>query len=143
MDHHFSLVAGCLSRDRVINAQTAARWGVRPDRVYATSDDFIKAECTRLDAVVTLLPIPDHFDIVVTCLSAGLAVICEKALLVDTNQSAKQIDEWLTQHALSHLTGNRQILRSRRRVTFVHGEFGNQRIEITPDKYSLIFEFLI
>lgn len=97
MDGHFRLVAGCFSRDSAVNAQTAVNWGVAPERVYASSREFIQAECKRLDAVVILLPIPDHFDEVIACLSAGLAVICEKAL-VDSSHSAQQIDDWLCSH---------------------------------------------
>ncbi|MBK4726995.1 Gfo/Idh/MocA family protein [Pantoea agglomerans] len=126
MDGHFRLVSGCFSRDSVVNTQTALRWGVQPERVYATSSDFIKGESTRLDAVVILLPIPDHFDIVIACLSAGLAVICEKAL-VDTSMSAKQIDEWLREHGgqlyvTYNYSGYPMVRELQQRI--INGEFG-------------------
>ena len=80
MDRCFELRAGCFSRNPQINQQTGAEYGVSADRVYDSLDGLLQSEVGRIDAIVILTPTPQHHDHVLACLSAGLPVICEKAL---------------------------------------------------------------
>lgn len=80
MDGRFKLVAGCFSRQPLVNAQTARCYGVDDSRVYGNIEEMLSAEQGCLDAVVILTPIHQHVAAVSACLQAGIPVICEKAL---------------------------------------------------------------
>lgn len=80
MDDRFRVKAGCFSRNPEINRQTAERWGVSPERNYATFAELLEQEQGRLDAIVVLTPTPDHVEPVVQAFRRGYAVICEKSL---------------------------------------------------------------
>ncbi|WP_417383344.1 Gfo/Idh/MocA family protein [Gimesia sp.] len=80
MDGLFKVEAGCFSRDPEINRQTAERWGISPERNYASFSDLLDQETGSLDAIVILTPTPDHFEPVTQALKKGYAVICEKSL---------------------------------------------------------------
>lgn len=80
MDGRFKLVAGCFSRQPLMNAQTAICYGVDNSRVYGDLEEMLEAEQGCLDAVVILTPIHQHVAAVSACLKAGIPVICEKAL---------------------------------------------------------------
>lgn len=80
LDGHFEVAAGCFSRDPEINAATAARMGVPPDRCYPSKEKLLADERHGIDAVCVLTPTPDHAETVVAALGAGFDVICEKAL---------------------------------------------------------------
>jgi len=90
MDGRWALEAGCFSRHEEENHATAAAYGVSSDRTYDTWKELLLGEKDRLDAVAILTPTPAHAEIVVDCLRAGMPVICEKALAVDSDE-AKQI----------------------------------------------------
>ena len=83
MDNQWSLKAGCFSIDAPANADSAAAYGVSPDRVYDRWPEMLAQETGRLDAVVVLTPTPAHCEIVAACLQGGFPVICEKALAVN------------------------------------------------------------
>lgn len=80
LDDRWSVVAGSFSTDSALNMETARTYGVSADRVYASWSELLSQEKDRLDAVVVLTPTPSHTEIVIACLQAGVAVICEKAL---------------------------------------------------------------
>ena len=84
MDNQWSLAAGAFSTDGPTNRDTASAYGVGPDRAYARWEDLLLIEANRLDAIVVLTPTPSHCEIVTACLKAPCAVICEKALAVNT-----------------------------------------------------------
>lgn len=89
MDGHFVVESGCFSRDPAQNQHTARTYGVGHDRVYSSWLDLLKNERQNLDAVLVLTPIPNHVDIVVAALEAGLPVVCEKALGVSSAECAQ------------------------------------------------------
>lgn len=95
MDHCYELVAGCFSRDAAINARTAIEYGVTADRVYSDLDQVLRQESDHIDAMVILTPTPQHKDQVVTCLSQGIPVICEKALASSVSEG-REICDMLT-----------------------------------------------
>jgi len=80
MDFAWRLEAGCFSRDAGRNAEAGRTYGVAPERTYGDWRQFVEAEAGRIDAVVVLTPTPDHREMVVELLRAGIPVICEKAL---------------------------------------------------------------
>lgn len=80
MDQRFELVAGCFSRKAKISQSTALNYGVNPDRAYSSIDQLLTNEDGKVDAVVIMTPQNLHGKQVITCLEAGLPVICEKPL---------------------------------------------------------------
>ncbi len=89
MDHEWEVVAGCFSRQPGINAETAAVYGVAPDRLYGDWRELLSREKDRLAAIAVLTPIRDHFEMVAACLEAKVPVICEKALSGSSAEAEK------------------------------------------------------
>lgn len=87
MDQQFELVAGCFSKDAQTNHKSAKAYGVEHERLYADWRDMLINEHGKLDAIIVLTPTPNHFDCVSACLKAGFAVICEKSLAIDSEQT--------------------------------------------------------
>jgi predicted dehydrogenase len=87
MDKQWQLIAGCFSRNRALNIETAEVYGVSPEHVYDTLQDMLIKEKNELDAVVILTPTPAHFENVMACMRAGIPVICEKSLTTNSNQA--------------------------------------------------------
>lgn len=80
MDFAWRVEAGCFSRDASRNAEAGRIYGVAQERTYPDWRRFVESEASRLDAAVVLTPTPDHHEMVVKLLHAGVPVICEKAL---------------------------------------------------------------
>lgn len=87
MDNCFELVAGSFSRDEKIAAETALVYGVSPERTYTDWHDLIKMEKDNLDAISILTPTPLHYEMVKECIKAGIPVICEKTLAMDSSEA--------------------------------------------------------
>ncbi|WP_426147317.1 Gfo/Idh/MocA family protein [Polaromonas sp. DSR2-3-2] len=87
MDKQWQLVAGCFSKNPVLNHETARLYGIGHDRLYDTWQDMLVKEKGQLDAVVILTPTPVHFENVMACMRAGIAVICEKSLAINSAQA--------------------------------------------------------
>ncbi len=81
LDQRFRLVAGCFSRNKTKNTQSAAAYCVDPHRVYADVNSLLDAEAGTVDAAVVLTPQDQHYVHVTACLDRGIPVICEKALV--------------------------------------------------------------
>lgn len=92
MDGLFRVEAGCFSRHADVNEQTANRWGIPRERLYATWEAMLQHEQGKLDAVVVLTPTPEHLLPVINALRLNFAVICEKAL-AGTSLEASEIDQ--------------------------------------------------
>ncbi len=90
MDNRWAIAAGCFSRDAALNHETGSSCGVARERNYDDWRDLILCEKEKLDAVVVLTPIPEHYEMVMGCLEAKLPVICEKALTT-SSERARQI----------------------------------------------------
>lgn len=97
MDGRFELVAGCFSRHADINQSTGERWHVPRHRIYDSWMDLLEKEAKKIDAVVVLTPTPSHTEIVIGCIEAGIAVICEKALASSAHE-VSQIQAALEKH---------------------------------------------
>lgn len=80
MDGLWGLKAGVFSRSPKVNLETGRAYGVKPDRIHPSVDEFLEKESGSLDAVVILTPTETHFEIVQKCLQAKIPIICEKSL---------------------------------------------------------------
>ncbi|MBT4730786.1 Gfo/Idh/MocA family oxidoreductase [Candidatus Woesearchaeota archaeon] len=106
MDGVWKLEAGVFSRDQAINIQTASEWGVSRDRLYSTIDEMVKAEQSKLDAVVVLTPTPDHVEAISTLLKHNIPVISEKALVSTTADVEKIRDAFNSTDSFLAVTYN-------------------------------------
>lgn len=86
MDRGWTLEAGVFSPQPALNRKTGETYGVASSRIYSDLTQLLKKEKDRLDAVTILSPTPMHKKMVLACLRAGLAVICEKALAVSSRE---------------------------------------------------------
>lgn len=85
LDGHWELVAGAFSRDAAACKAAADRYGVAPDRAYASFEDMAQAEALRpdrADAVTVCTHNPTHFAVADAFLAAGFHVLCDKPLAV-------------------------------------------------------------
>ena len=80
MDKRFSVEAGCFSKDSGVNQETAEHWGVGQNRCYSTMRALLESERGNLDALVVLLPTPQHVEAISAAFEFGYPVISEKAL---------------------------------------------------------------
>lgn len=92
MDQRFELVAGCFSRKDETNRSSALKYGIRPERAYSSLDKLIDEEVGKIDAIVILTPTDQHVNQLVTCIDAGLPVICEKALVTTSDEATIVVD---------------------------------------------------
>lgn len=91
MDNYWTLEAGCFSQDIKNNQETAKAYGINENRVYDNWQEMLQSERGKLDAIVVLAPTPIHFEMVIACLKYGYAVICEKALALNSAEIEKII----------------------------------------------------
>lgn len=89
MDGLWDLRAGAFSRHADVNASAAEVYGVPRELTYGCFKDLLEKEGANLDAVSILTPTPNHYDMVIECLSRGLPVICEKALAMTSGDAMK------------------------------------------------------
>lgn len=92
MDGLFEVVSGVFSTDPVENNETAVKWHINPDRVYQDVDAFLSSEKNRLDAIAILTPTPQHFSQVKAALLESVPVICEKALVTNSEHAKELLD---------------------------------------------------
>ena len=90
MDGLWDLQAGAFSRREDVNRRAAETFGVSQERTYRNLEQLLDVERENLDAVVILTPTPLHAEMTLTCLNAGMPVICEKSLS-QTSAEAKKI----------------------------------------------------
>jgi predicted dehydrogenase len=105
MDHLFTLKSGCFSRDKRKNKKTALTWGVEEKHLYDDWKELLDNEIENIDAVVILAPTPEHYEMIMTALDKGYAVISEKALTTSFkkgNDIVKKIDEKKAFFAVTH-----------------------------------------
>ena len=84
LDRQWDLQAGVFSTHADINKNAAETYGVSEDRTYESLTELLERETGKLDAVAILTPTPLHHEMVITCLKAGIPVICEKALALSS-----------------------------------------------------------
>ena len=67
---------------------------------------MLASEQGRIDAVVVLTPTPVHFDSVAACMRAGIPVICEKSLAIDSAKARRLLSIRDEQRAFLAVTYN-------------------------------------
>ena len=126
LDRSFDLIAGCFSRNKDINFNTAKYYNVSKNRVYVDLDNLIEKEKGRIDAVIILTPQDQHFSQVLKCIRSGIPVVCEKSLATSVEETAK-IKSTLKQHngflAVIYNYLGYPIIRELKNM-ICHGEFG-------------------
>lgn len=90
LDGRWHVRSGVFSHRSEVNRNTAQQWHIDPKRIYASWRDMIVHESHTLDAVVVLLPTPDHIEVICALLEANIPIICEKAM-VSSLDDAKRI----------------------------------------------------
>ncbi|NVJ90038.1 MAG: Gfo/Idh/MocA family oxidoreductase [Methylocystaceae bacterium] len=106
LDSRWAVVSGCFSRDEQKNQATAQAWKIQDHKLYSNWKDYILHEKHNLDAIVVLTPTPEHHEIVCALLDAGIAVICEKAMVATLKQSKKIKDTLLRTKGFLAVTFN-------------------------------------
>lgn len=91
LDGRFVYKAGCFSREKTTNLQSASRYRIEPDRIYGSLDEMLDKEREGVDAILILTPTPSHFEDARKCLRAGFPVICEKSLAM-THEEARELE---------------------------------------------------
>jgi predicted dehydrogenase len=90
LDDELVLVAGALSSDPQNAAASAAEIGIPPERSYADYREMARAEAARpdgIEAVVIVTPNHLHAPIATVFLEAGIDVICDKPLAMNTAEA--------------------------------------------------------
>ncbi len=87
MDKQWQLVAGCFSKNSDLNHETSKTYGIMPARLYDNWQEMLDKENGQLDAIVILTPTPAHFESVMACMRAGIPVICEKSMAINSAQA--------------------------------------------------------
>ena len=83
LDGEIELVAGAFARDRERSVAGGARYGIGPERSYATLDAMIAAEASRADGIEMLTiatPNRHHLTAARAAIAAGLAVMSDKPM---------------------------------------------------------------
>ena len=94
LDDLFELTAGALSAEPDKAHVSGRLLGLDPTRVYATYQDMARAEATRpdgIEAVVIVTPNHLHFPVAKVCLEAGIDVICDKPLSMNTAEASELV----------------------------------------------------
>ena len=87
LDNLGDLVAGCFSRNAKTNAESGAKFGLAPNRVYADWKKLIAAETGRIDFLVICTTNETHYAIAKAALEAGIDVFCEKPLSLTVKEA--------------------------------------------------------
>lgn len=90
MDKNFEVVCGAFSADSKINEQTAQQWKI--PKQYDDWKVLIKEEKENIDAVVVLVPTPQHSEVLIELLKEKIPIICEKPL-VSSLDEMKSIEQ--------------------------------------------------
>jgi predicted dehydrogenase len=87
MDQRFRVTAGCFSRNEVRNSESAELYGIQRHHCHDSLDELLANELAHLDAIVILTPTNQHFEAIEQCLSLGVPVISEKALVANVHHA--------------------------------------------------------
>src|SRR5262245_31566356 len=99
MDHQAALVAGALSADPAKSRDSAADYGIAPERAYGSYQEMVEGERKlpegeRIDFVAVATPNNTHFEIARAFAEAGFNVMCDKPLtfeLAEAEELAKVV----------------------------------------------------
>ena len=94
LDDMMVLTAGALSAEAEKARMSGQALGLDPSRVYASYQDMARAEAARpdgIEAVVIVTPNHLHFPVAKMFLEAGIDVICDKPLSMNTAEAAELV----------------------------------------------------
>lgn len=87
LDGCWQVVSGCFSRNPEICRETGRAFQLPQEALFCDWQTYIREQGPALDAVVVLTPSTAHVEIVCALLRAGIAVICEKAMVANVAES--------------------------------------------------------
>lgn len=94
-DRRNVIAAGCFSRDPAKSAITGEKYGIEPDRLYATYLEMAEKEAVREDRihfVVIVTPNNSHYEIAKTFLLHGFHVVCDKPVTIEESE-ARELEQ--------------------------------------------------
>jgi len=89
----FEICFGCFSREKKINYRSGKAYELKNNQIYNNWKIMIKENFSKIDAVLILLPTPQHFSVLNFIIKCNLPVICEKPLVTSRYQAQKLIDQ--------------------------------------------------
>ncbi len=89
----FEICFGCFSREKKINYKSGKAYELKNNQIYNNWKIMIKENFSKIDAVLILLPTPQHFSVLNFIIKSNLPVICEKPLVTSRYQAQKLIDQ--------------------------------------------------
>lgn len=81
------IVAGCFSRHKQINIDSAASYNISIERTYDSIGSLLQNEKDNIDALVVLTPTDQHYAHVSEAIRNGVPVISEKALVSNLDEA--------------------------------------------------------
>jgi predicted dehydrogenase len=90
LDNSARLVAGCFSRDGLINRETGVSWGADESRIYKNYEIMAEAEGARndkIDFVIITTPNNSHYPIAKAFMAQGIHVVCDKPLALNLEEA--------------------------------------------------------
>ena len=133
LDDQFEFVAGALSSDAARAAASAAELRLSPGRSYANFADMAVAEAARadgIDAVAIVTPNHLHAPIASAFLNAGIHVVCDKPLCLNTSEAmalVQLVEKSGCIFALTHNYSGYPMVRQAREMV-ASGVLGNIRV---------------
>lgn len=133
LDDEYIFCAGALSSDPERSLASAQELGLPEDRSYKSCEDMVAGELERedgIDAVAIVTPNHMHYPIAKAFLEAGLHVICDKPMTINSVQAteliqlAKNSDRILA--VTYNYTGYPMVRHARALVE--RGDLGNIRV---------------
>ena len=93
-DPRAELVAGCFSRNKEVNAETAEAYSIDSSRVYESYKEMAEKEAARedgIDFVSICTPNATHYEVAKEFLLNGINVVCEKPLCFTVEQAEELV----------------------------------------------------
>ena len=92
LDRQATLVAGALSSNPDKSRESAAEFGIPPDRAYGSFHELIQGEKSRppderIDFISIATPNHTHREIACAALEAGFHVVCDKPMTISMSDA--------------------------------------------------------
>lgn len=88
----YEIVAGFMSRDRLLNEESGSEYGIPKNQIYNSFDELLYYASNNQATILICTPTDQHAEQVNRCLQLNIDVICEKALS-DSVSSLKEIHD--------------------------------------------------
>jgi|TARA_B110000263_G_scaffold250179_1_gene271236 predicted dehydrogenase len=139
LDDRYTLCAGALCSDAKKAASSALSIGISQERSYSTYQEMASTESdlvAGIEVVAIVTPNHLHYPIAKEFLLAGIHVICDKPMTIDTQEARELIDLAKTSNLMLAVTYNYSAYPMIRhaRMMIQSGELGELRVVHT--KYT-------